>query len=466
MPADTPGAGPLLDYEGALRLIMGLPDFERAKHSPGHSTFHLERMGLLLERLGNPHQGIPTVHVAGTKGKGSTSAMVTAILTAAGYKTGLYTSPHLHSVTERIRIGNDSIAKQDFADLVAAIWPDIEWAGRQGYGGVSFFEILTLMSFLHFKQAGCGFQVIEVGLGGRLDATNVVSPEVSAITRISLDHVQVLGDTFAKIAREKAGIIKPGSPAVVAPQVDEAMAVFEEVAAGRGAPLVSVSRGMSWTPRGSDAGGQHFEVRSARETYQVRTPLLGEHQMENAATAIAVAETLADKGYAISKDAILEGLRTVNWPGRLQILSKGPVQIVVDGAHNPDSIARLVRAVKGLFKYRQVHVVFGAISGHSLDGMLAELAALEPAQVYAVRSRHPKAGAADSIAAAAAGAGLPVARETGDVGAGVRLAMAAASKGDLVLATGSLSVVAEVIEEIQGIPPELYPTLKGPAGPP
>ncbi len=139
-----PAGASRLNYAGALRLIMSLPDFERAKSSPGHSTFHLERMGLLLERLGNPHLGIPTVHVAGTKGKGSTSAMVASTLTAAGYRTGLYTSPHLHSVTERIRVGKESISNQDFADLVAAIWTDIEWTGQQGYGGVSFFEIVTL----------------------------------------------------------------------------------------------------------------------------------------------------------------------------------------------------------------------------------------------------------------------------------------------------------------------------------
>ena len=245
---DTPGTGqsdghPIFDYEEAVRRASGLVDFERSTHTPGHSEFHLQRVNLLMQRLGDPHLATPTVHVAGTNGKGSTAALVTSVLTAAGHTTGLYTSPSLHSPTERIRVGPTPVSRETFAGLVSDAWPAVEWVGRfGGYGGVSYFELLTTMAFLHFRSIGAAFQVVEVGLGGRLDATNVVDPAVCAITSISLDHTRTLGDTVPLIAREKAGIIKPGVPVVVAPQTEDAMGVIAEVASSRGAELIPVDR--------------------------------------------------------------------------------------------------------------------------------------------------------------------------------------------------------------------------------
>ena len=341
-PACTPG-NPITvpDYEAAVARIMSLADFERGTHSPGHATFHLERMTRLMDRLGNPHLATPTVHVAGTKGKGSTAAMITSILTAQGYTTGLYTSPALHSVVERIRVGLEPVGKQEFATLVARVWPASLWVEEHGgYGAVMFFEFVTAMAFLHFKQIGVGFQVIEVGLGGRLDATNVVSPEVCVITPIMLDHVSVLGDTLALIAGEKAGIIKHRAPVVVAPQAQEALDVFLKVSAGREAPLVQVGKDVSWTQRHSDITGQSFDVTGRRGKYEVWTPLLGDYQQENAATAIAAVEILIDRGVSVSSENIVRGLARVKWPARLQVLSRQGKQVLVDGAHNPASIRR------------------------------------------------------------------------------------------------------------------------------
>ena len=188
-----------LDYPAAVGLAMGLADFERGTHSPGHSTFHLERISRLLERLGNPHLAVPTIHVAGTKGKGSTAAMIASILSAAGHRVGLYTSPSLHTVTERVRVGMEPIGQEDFAGLVERMWPEVEWVGEHGgYGPLMYFEFLTTLAFQHFSEINADFQVIEVGLGGRLDATNVVHPAVSVITSISLDHTGVLGDTIPR----------------------------------------------------------------------------------------------------------------------------------------------------------------------------------------------------------------------------------------------------------------------------
>ena len=456
------GPPALLDYEAALARIMGLPDFERSAHRPGHGVFKLDRMALLMERLGNPHLGVATVHIAGSKGKGSTAAMVASMLMAAGYRTGLYTSPHLHSVVERIRVGLQPIERSQFAALVDQVWPGVDWVGEHGgYGPITFFELLTAMAFLHFKQAGADIQVVEVGLGGRLDATNIVSPEVCAITSISLDHVSTLGNTLALIAAEKAGIIKQDIPVVVAPQSQEALGVFLEVAADKGAPMVQVSKGMSWRTGAADLDGQSFEIVGLRGRYQAWTPLLGEHQVENACTAIATVETLTDSGFTISSESIVEGLGRVRWPGRLEVLSKDEGLVVVDSAHSPDSMRRLMEAVQKHFEFERVILIFGATSGHSARGMMRELAVLSP-HVVAVRSRHPRSAPIQLITGAAHDMGLEVLLESEDVEHGVRGALSVAGEKDLVLATGSVSVAAEVIEEVRGMTPELYPNLKRP----
>ena len=452
-----------LDYETALERVMGLADFERSAHSPEHAVFHLKRIALLLERLGSPHLGVPTVHIAGTKGKGSTAAMVASMLTTQGYKTGLYTSPHLHSVVERIRVGLEPIGRPEFSALVEQTWPAVERVGeRGGYGAVTTFEVLTAMAFLHFKQIGADFQVIEVGLGGRLDATNVVSPEVCVITPISLDHVSTLGNTLGLIAAEKAGIIKDNVPVVVSLQPKEALDVFVEESAAKSARLVQVGERVSWRKISADVYGQTFDVAGLRGSYRLWMPLVGDHQLENAGTAIAAAETLIDKGFALSADGIREGLKRVRWPGRLEVLSGVDRQVVVDGAHNPDSMRRLVEAVRQVFDFRRVFLIFGATSGHNARGMMAEAAVLSPS-VFVVRSRHPRSAPCGTIASAAQKTGLTVAFESEDVGQAVRRALSMAGKEDLVLGTGSLSVVAEVIEEMRGMTPELYPYIKRPS---
>lgn len=456
--------GPL-DYKDALELVMGLADFERSTHSPGHSTFHLERIGLLMEKLGDIHLDIPTVHVAGTKGKGSTSAMITSVLTAQGHKTGLFTSPHLHSAVERIRVGLEPISKPDFASVVEQLWPIIESVESDGpYGAITVFEALTAMAFFYFKQIEADFQVIEVGLGGRLDSTNVVMPEVSIITSISLDHMVTLGDTIERIAFEKAGIIKPGVPVVVAPQPDDAMAVFRRVAEERNAPLVDVASQLSWRQLGSDLKGQAFAVEGLRGSYELEMPLLGDYQLENAATVVAAVETLAEKGFEISKESIAQGFKQVRWSARMEVLSspeEGGKLVVVDGAHNPYSIRKLVQALGKYFDFKRVILIYGALGGHSAKGMIAELAELSPI-VLAVRSRHPRSSPGDLIAEAVSEQGLTVAFQSEDVGEATRYALDMAQEGDLILGTGSLSVAAEIIEEIKGIEPELYPNITPP----
>ena len=450
-----------LDYPAAVRLAMGLADFERGTHSPGHSTFHLERITRLLERLGNPHLAVPTVHVAGTKGKGSTAAMLLSILSAAGMRVGLYTSPSLHTVTERVRVGMEPIGQEDFAGLVERMWPEVEWVGGHGgYGPLMYFEFLTALAFQHFRETNSDFQVIEVGLGGRLDATNVVHPAVSVITSISLDHTSVLGDTIPLIAAEKAGIIKDSVPVVVAPQDEAALDTIRRIADERSSPMVDVDRRLSWQPQHADLDGQTFIVNGLNDVYEVTIPLIGEYQQENAATAIAAAETLIDAGHSLTKANILDGLRNVRWPGRFQVLRRAEPQVIADGAHNPYSMRRFVEALTRHVDFEHPFIVFGAVKGHSAVEMLEELAALDPT-VIAVQSRHPKAAPVEEIAEAAQAVGVSAVMEHGGVGVATRRALALATSSDAVVGTGSLSVVGEMIEEIEGIEPELYPYLKG-----
>lgn len=455
-----------LSFEAAVAQAMGLTDFERSVNSPGHSAFHLERMTLLADRLGGIHRGIPTVHVAGTKGKGSTSAMITSILSAEGYRVGLFTSPHLHSVVERVRVGLEPISKTEFAQLIEQLWPAVEWVGSEGgYGDVTFFELLTAMAFQHFQKIKADFQVIEVGLGGRLDSTNIVEPAVSVITSISLDHVATLGDTIEKIAREKAGIIKQGKPVIVAPQAEpDAIEVFRQVAEDADSPIIEVQNSLSWQKIRSDLSGQSFKVDGMGRSYELWTRLLGDYQLENAATAVAAINMLTDLGFSVSEDSIVQGLRDVRWAGRLEVVEHHGRRVVIDGAHNPYSVTRLVEALPEYVDVEgRVILVFAALGGHSAAGMLSALAPLEPEAII-VRSRHPRSGGTASAAESARALGIEVAGESDTVGEGFGRAMEMSEPGDLILCTGSLSVASEVLEELRGIEPEIYPNLRPSTG--
>lgn len=446
-----------LQYQDALKRLASLADFERSSNMPGHAEYHLERAGLLLGYLGNPHLCLPTIHVAGTKGKGSTAAMIASILCSEGYRTGLYTSPHLHSVLERVRVGGRQITHKEFSSLVSLVWPSVERVAKESnYGPCTFFEVITAMAFLHFMRIKVDLQVVEVGLGGRLDATNVVRPEVSVVTSISLDHTATLGDTLALIAAEKAGIIKNSVPVVVAPQPDEAMKVFVRIAAEREAPIVEVERKMSVSRVETNMKGQSFLVSGLRGNYQANVPLLGAHQLENACTAIAATETLADNGTPVSKLSIQNGLERVCWPGRLQVLPSASPRVVVDGAHNPYSVKRLAEEIRRNFQFKEIVIVFGANAGHNVQDMLSELLVLNPLMCV-VKSRHPRSAPVNEVSGAAKELGVRVFFESNNVGEGTRKAVARCGKRGLVLGTGSLYVVAEVTEEIMDMKPEIYP---------
>ena len=443
-----------MNYTSALRHVLGLADLERMVEPPGaRPRYDLGRMHALLDALGRPHLSTPTVHVTGTKGKGSTSAMVASILRSSGFTVGLYTSPHLHTMRERVQVNGEPLSEEDFAATVEAVWPSVEALSSEG---VTTFETLTAMAFHAFAERRLDWQVLEVGMGGTLDATNTVeSPQVCVITSISLDHTKILGDTVEAIARDKAGIIKPGATVVTAPQQPGVIAVLQEACEAAGAELVQTAERYDWRVTGFDLRGQSFHVECQEGAWEGWLPLLGEHQVENAMCAIAAAEALAARGAAVSNDAVLQGLAEVSWPARLEVLAERPL-VIVDGAHNPYSAERLVEAVEHYFGARRRVLLFGASLGHDLRGIVQALAALEPEAVVVTASRHPRAVAMDVLMEEFRLAGMSV-QWGGSVAEGFAQAKALAGPDHLVMATGSLFTAVEVRECLFGIPPEEYP---------
>ena len=371
--------------------------------------------------------------------------MIASALSAAGYRTGLYTSPHLHTFRERITIDGEMIAEEEFSALAERLQPEIDEVNRRhSYGELTTFEILTALAFAFFRERRVDFQVLEVGLGGRLDATNVITPELSVITSISLDHAEVLGDSLTKIAREKAGIIKPGALVVSAPQPSEAEGVIKEVSRHHGASLIAVGRDVTWEKLTSDLAGQSFEVMGKAGSYQLTIPLLGEHQLENAATAVLALEALA-----IGAEDIAQGLAQVRWPGRLEILRHEPL-FLVDGAHNADSARRLRKAIEEYLTFDRLILIVGASSDKDIAGIVGELA-LRSSLAIATRSRHPRALVPALLLEELERQGVTgVMAES--VAAAVEGALGMAGPRDLICATGSLFVAAEAIEYIKGIP--------------
>ena len=502
--------GRISGYEEALHRLLGLADFERTAGLAPHAfKYDLERMRLLAEGLGhagamapapnapspsaNGTRGPVVVHVAGTKGKGSVSAMTASILRAAGLRVGLYTSPHLHSFRERIRLNGEPLSEDAFAAAVDAVWPVVEELAASDAGAPSTFEVLTAMAMEVFLREPVDAAVLEVGLGGRLDATNVYASDVAAITSLSLDHTAILGSTPEEIAWEKAGIVKRAQPVVSAPQGDGALGVIRRRCAELGAELAVVSprpsegrepergeplppsptewerdslalaqgweRGYPWG-RGAVAyrvaelhgvEGQTVELATQAGTYRARLPLVGAHQAENAAVAVAAVERVP---LAVGRDAIEAGLASVRWDGRFQTIERSPY-VVVDGAHNPYSMERLGETVREALPDARVLAVFGASSDKQLARLAGELAGFAE-RVYTVASRHPRAARADELAGLVELAGGS-AESVGDVARAIALALAHCGEEDVVLVTGSLFVVAEALECRLGVAGEHYP---------
>ena len=426
-----------MSYHDALTCIYSFTDYEK-KGMPSYTPAHydLARTRMLLERLGNPHYEFKSLLIAGTKGKGSTAAFSESILRAGGYRTALYTSPHQHTFRERIRIDGELISEEDVIRLIQTLRPHLE-----AIGGLTAFEIITAMAFYAFAEAEVEVAVLEVGLRGRLDATNVTNPLIAVITPISYDHTQLLGDTLPLIAREKAGIIRPGALVVSAPQVREAMTTIEEVCAGRRAELVVVGEEeYRWQPGRATLRGQSFEL----EGEQYWIPLLGRHQLANATTALAAIDGLEQRGgLKVPLSARQEGLRTTRWPGRLEILGRRPF-VVVDSAHNGDSANKLQKALGDFFPGHRVILIFGSSGHHPFEDVLRELLP-GTERVFVTRSRHPQAAAPEDLARTMTELGYQ-ATVVPNVSDALDRALESASPNDLICITGSIFTVADARE--------------------
>jgi dihydrofolate synthase/folylpolyglutamate synthase len=432
-----------LTFTEALSYLDSFINYERQPQVPyTREAFDLMEFERFLARLDDPRRWLKTVVVAGTKGKGSTAAMIASIAQASGLKAGLYTSPHLCSIRERIRVNGAMVSEEVFAGLVSDLMPHIEAAGMAGVRRFrTFFEILTAMALVHFQRVGVDLAVLEVGMGGRLDATNVATPLVSVITSISFDHTEVLGDTIPKIAREKAGIIKPHGLAVVAPQRPEALAVIRDVCLAQGARLIDVARELRWQPLSYSWEGSIFNLHGRAQSYpKLEIPLAGPHQLLNAATAIATAEELQTQGLPISVEGIRRGVGQVQWEGRLETVSRQP-WIVLDGAHNRDSARCLREALSTCYRYRRLILVLGISANKNLEGIIEELTPLAAVTV-ATRAMVPRAAPPQHVADLAAKWSEHIVIEE-DTQRALAHAIAETRPDDLLVVTGSLYLVGD-----------------------
>lgn len=436
-----------ISYRQALDYLYGLTNYEiKAASAYAPQFFDLSRVQRLLDSLGSPEKRFKSVHIAGTKGKGSTSAMLASILRAAGYRTGLYTSPHLHSFRERIQVNGELIPEAEFASLTERVRPVAELDPE-----LTTFEVATAMAFAHFAQVGVDIAVIEVGLGGRLDATNVIHPLVSVITTIGHDHMHILGRTLAQIAGEKAGIIKPGTPVVSAPQQPSAMSVIQRTCAEKGATLHVASR--EWTWRGGRKSLECQEFSAWRRPTNPNgrmvfhpplcLPLLGRHQLRNAAVVLETIATLRTGGMAVGESAIRRGLREVFWPARFEVLSPRPA-FVVDGAHNVDSARFLARTLQEYFPGQRPWFVLGILSDKDIPSILHQLLPIAQGAVL-TQPRHPRAADARQLQAEAADYTVPT-EVIPDVATATRRAIELAGPEGLAVATGSFTTAGAARE--------------------
>lgn len=448
-----------LEDDLALQFLAGRIDYERALGVPyGNRDFRLDRMRDLLSRLGNPHHALRIVHVAGTKGKGSTAAMIAAVLSAAGYRAGLYSSPHLERIEERLMVDGAICPRDALAALVARIRPvmaamDAESA-REGRPGPTYFEITTALALLRFALARVDAAVLEVGMGGRLDSTNVCSPLVSVITSISYDHTQQLGTTLGQIAREKAGIIKPGVPVVSGVVDDEARAVIAETARRHGCPLVELGRDFDFVyrpptdlARGASRARIDFAYRAEmapRKVEEIELALVGRHQAANAAVGMATLVELGRGGFEISESAVRRGLAQVRWPARVELVRQAPA-VVLDSAHNVASVEALVQVLDESFSSPRRLLIFATTRDKNVRGMLDVLLPRFDEVIFTRYWSNPRGVPPEELESLSAELSpTPPRHLCSDPATAWRLAMRLASSEDVICIAGSLFLAAEM----------------------
>jgi dihydrofolate synthase / folylpolyglutamate synthase len=437
-----------VNYRDAISYVIKRSGYDRGFVA---NPFDAESVGLrrteaLLQMLDFPDTRYPTVHIAGSKGKGSTAAMLASTLRAAGYRVGLYTTPHLHTFRERIQINGEPISEETFAHLTAELIPLNQRLAEEhpDWGEATAFEVSTALAFLAFARAPVDIGVIEVGLGGRLDATNVIKPLVSVLSSISLDHTSILGDTLAEIASEKGGIIKDGRPVISARQHPEAADTLQRIADERGSTLTLGGR--DWHAKGIT---RDFTVSGPYgHTSGLRCGLAGQHQIQNAGLAVTVAKELSARGYTITEENVRAGIATVQWPGRFEIARRIP-PVVVDGAHNVDSIERLVETLAEEYPDHTVSLIIGIARDKDVPGMLRAMMPVA-SQIIATASRSPRATDPASLVRTVREIDPDMPAETADSVAKAlsRVLATESERPRVICVTGSLYAVAEAREAL------------------
>jgi dihydrofolate synthase / folylpolyglutamate synthase len=421
-----------LNHEEAMNFIM-------ATESSG-STLGLGVIGCLLEELGSPHRGMKYVHVAGTNGKGSTSAFISSILIAAGYKTGLFTSPFLLRFNEYIRVNGTEISDDEIDELTAEMAKASERVIKRGMRRPSSFEFTTALAFMYFRKLSCDIVVLEVGMGGRLDATNVIeNAEVSVITNIGLDHMEFLGDTLELIAAEKAGIIKQGGRVVLYSQEPSVEKVIADICTQRKSSL-TIAGGAGAKINSTSLDGIDFDY---DKYLNLKIPLLGLYQVRNAVAALASVDELIWRGFKISENDIRNGLLSVCWPGRLELLNKTPV-VIVDGAHNPQGTAALAETLSTLFPGQKISFIFGVLADKDYTGSIKTVLPLAKC-FFTVTPPNSRALKAEDLASEIKKLGGVPAIAFADIPSAISAALKATPADEVICIFGSLYQVGEII---------------------
>jgi dihydrofolate synthase/folylpolyglutamate synthase len=447
------------DHDEALAFLFGRIDYERTATLPyGARDFKLDRMRELLDRLGNPQATLPIVHVAGTKGKGSTSAMIASVLSAAGYRTGLFSSPHLERVEERLRIDGQSCTADDLVKLVRRIRPTVEamdavTASPHVPAGPTYFEINTALALMHFAARQADAVVLEVGLGGRLDSTNVCQPRVAVITSISFDHMKQLGDTLSAIAWEKAGIVKPGVPTVSGVLPDEPRQTIRAVCHERGSRLVELGQDFEFAyrpPRHLEQSGTRGQIDfryltpdRQREIAGIELGLLGQHQAANAAVALSTLVELESQEWDIPEAAIRRGLADIAWPARVEVVARRPT-VLIDAAHNVASVEALLQTLDESFSARRRLLVFATTKDKDARGMLQCLLPQFDEVIFTRYANNPRSISPEELARMATELTGREFSTTNDTLLAWDLVRAWAGPDDLVCITGSFFLAGEM----------------------
>lgn len=420
-----------MNYHEALKYIENTGKFGM--------NLGLQRVERLCELMGNPEKKLRVIHIAGTNGKGSTTTFISSILMKQGYKVGIYTSPYIERFTERIKINKDEIEEEEVARLVTEVKPNIERLVQEGLEHPTEFEIITALAFKYFEEKEVDFVVLEVGLGGRFDATNVVDPILSVITTISFDHVNILGDTLPKIAFEKAGIIKEGKPVVVYPQEKEAMEVIEKAAKERNAAVYYVDE-IKFEVINNSLDGVVYNAKGKSSYEGLELNMLGDYQIYNSLTALRSVDVLREIGVEIEDRAVYEGLKDARWPGRFEILGKNPY-IVLDGGHNFQGIRALVEACKKYFPDKKINIVCGMLKDKNYREMVEMLLSIGN-RFITVEPFNPRAMTSVELKEVIEGYGREAAAAK-DIREAVKIGLEATASDEVLLFCGSLYMIGE-----------------------